>query len=942
MADRSVKVTLTAQVNQYIEGMEKASKSTREVGSEAEKLSQQREAFEQVGRGAMVAGAGIAAGLALATKAAIDWDTAWAGVTKTVDGSPEELAKVEEGLRGLAAILPASHTEIAAVAEAAGQLGIETPNVVAFTKTMIDLGETTNLSSEQAAMSLARFMNIMGTSQGQVSNLGASLVGLGNNFATTESEILEMSTRLAKSGVQVGLSEGEVLGLATALSSVGIEAEAGGSAMSKVMIDIAASVEQGGDRLELFAQTAGMSADQFAQKWKSAPAEALAAFVTGLSNAEKQGGSTLGVLSELGITEVRMRDALLGSAAAADQFSEAMEMGNEEFEKNTALTAEAEKRYETTAAKLGMMRNQVVDAAIDLGQQFLPALEAGAEMVGGLADWLSEIPGPAKFAVAWIGAVSAAVLLGGGFFLAAVPKIAAYRAALETLGETAKRTDRILSTVGKAAGLIGLAMIVGEAGAALADWRAKAAGTSKTADELAKSFSATSTSAKAMTEALSANNVLKDFGADASAVSNMKALNTTFGDLMAKFEGTAFGKVTTFINSFGTGGQLGRAKENIQEIDAALSQMVASGDTEAAAAAYEQFAAMAEDAGWSAQKIADALPEYTNAVEESVPPTETAADRAKDAASAYTDQADAARAATDELFKLVDALMESNNVAQTAESANARYQKTVADVAEYLAKAQEGVEGYSRSLDENTVEGSSNREMLAGMAADSQAAANAIYEQELATIGNEQATANWHQRLADGRQAIYDTILGLTGNAEAAQVLTDKIYQIPTQPEIDVVANTSQATGKIAQLKDLIAGIQRNIEISINAVTTATTAGSANGNMFAYANGGIAAYANGGFPTGIYSGGAPIHKFAEPETGWEAYISGKPSERDRNRQIWMDAGERLGMGDVMKAIAAAGQRGPTTVNQSNQIQMVEKDPRLTMRQLGREIKGALT
>lgn len=941
MANRTTKVTLSAQVQGYVEGMEKAARSTREVGSETEKLTQQREAFEQIGRTALVAGGVIATGLGLATKAAIDWDSAWAGVTKTVDGSTEELAAVEEGLRGLTSILPASHTEIAAVAEAAGQLGIETPNVVAFTKTMIDLGETTNLSSEQAAMSLARFMNIMQTSQGDVSKLGSALVGLGNNFATTESEILEMSMRLAKSGVQVGLSEGEVLGLATALSSVGIEAEAGGSAMSKVMIDIASSVEQGGDRLDLFAKTAGMSADQFSQKWKSAPAEALSAFVKGLANAEAQGGSTLGVLAELGITEVRMRDALLGSAAAADKFAGAMEMGNEEFDKNNALTAEAEKRYATTASELAKMRNQVVDAAIDIGQQFLPVLELGADAIGSLAEGLGEMPGPLKFAVAWVGALSAAVLLGGGFFLSAVPKVAAYRAALETLGDTAKRTDRILSTVGKAAGLIGIAIAVGEAGAALSDWRAKASGASKTADDLAKSFSTTSTSAKAMTSALSANNVLKDLGSDASALSNMQALNTVFGDLMAKFEGTAFGKATTFVNSFGTGGQLGRAKENIKEVDAALAQLVASGDTEAAAAAYEQFASMAEQAGWSTKKIAEALPEYSKAAEESVAPTETSADRAKEAASAYTDQADAARAATDELFRLVDALMESNNVAQTAEGANARYQKTVADVAEYVAKAQEGVDGYSRSLDRNTVDGSANREMLAGMAADSQTAAAAIYEQELATLGNEQATANYQQRLEAGRQAIYDTALALEGNTAAAAALTDEVYKIPTERELTVVANTSSATGRIAQLKDLIAGIQRNIEISINAVTSVGKTSSANGNMVAYANGGIAEFASGGFPTGIYSGGAPIHKFAEPETGWEAYISGKPSERDRNRQIWVDAGERLGMNDVLKALSANGGGGSTTVNQKNTIMQVERDPRLVMRQLGREVRGAL-
>ncbi|ETJ25946.1 hypothetical protein Q604_UNBC17593G0001, partial [human gut metagenome] len=67
---------------------------------------------------------------------------------------------LENGLRGLATKLPASHQQIAAVAEAAGQLGIKTENVVSFTKTMIDMGESTNMSAEQAATSLARLANI--------------------------------------------------------------------------------------------------------------------------------------------------------------------------------------------------------------------------------------------------------------------------------------------------------------------------------------------------------------------------------------------------------------------------------------------------------------------------------------------------------------------------------------------------------------------------------------------------------------------------------------------------------------------------------------------------------------------------------------------------------------------------------------------------------------
>src|SRR5690606_27755214 len=120
-----------------------------------------------------------------------------------------------------------------------------------------------------------------------------------NNYATTESEIMAMASRLSGAGRQVGLTEAQTLGLAAALSSVGIEAEAGGSAMSKVMIDIAASVEEGGDRLYQFAEIAGLSADEFSQKWRTAPGEALASFVKGLANAEAQGSSTLGMLSDL-------------------------------------------------------------------------------------------------------------------------------------------------------------------------------------------------------------------------------------------------------------------------------------------------------------------------------------------------------------------------------------------------------------------------------------------------------------------------------------------------------------------------------------------------------------------------------------------------------------------------------------------------------------------
>lgn len=363
------------------------------------------EGTEKVGQNLKVVSTAAAGALAGAGTAAVQFESAFAGVKKTSDEVFDTNGKcvysyqqLEDGIRSMAKEIPASTTEISEVAEAAGQLGIKTQDVLGFTRVMIDMGNSTNLSAEDAATSIAKFANITGlaadtsmSADEKYKKMGSTIVDLGNNYATTEADIMNMATNLASAGTQVGMSESDILALATALSSVGMEAQAGGTAFSKALIEMQLAVETNSDSLKDWADVAGMSTSEFSKRFKEDATGALEAFIQGLSKCGGESDSAIKVLNDMGITETRMRDALLRSANASDVFTSAISTGKSAWEENTALTNEASKRYETTASKLAIMKNNLYDAGITLGNIFLPMIADGTQKITGLIQKINNL-----------------------------------------------------------------------------------------------------------------------------------------------------------------------------------------------------------------------------------------------------------------------------------------------------------------------------------------------------------------------------------------------------------------------------------------------------------------------------------------------------------------------------------------------------------------------
>lgn len=311
--------------------------------------------------------------------AATNIDTSLTNVRKTVDGTEQQYEQLKDAAIEFSKTNAVSASQILDIQALGAQLGFSIDELQEFGEVVSGLDIATNMDAETAATNLAQFANITRMSHDEISNYASAIVGLGNNFATTESDISNMAMRIASAGTQAGMSQADILGLSTALSSLGMEAEAGGSAISTIITNIDKAVATNSDSLGTWAETAGMSAQQFAEAWKSDPVEALADVLSGMQEATEEGGNMATMLEELGITELRQSDAMRRMAGNADLVSEAVATANSEWEKNTALGTEVENRNDSLAAKFEMLKNRVLAVAEDIGGALADALFAAID-----------------------------------------------------------------------------------------------------------------------------------------------------------------------------------------------------------------------------------------------------------------------------------------------------------------------------------------------------------------------------------------------------------------------------------------------------------------------------------------------------------------------------------------------------------------------------------
>ena len=325
-------------------------------------------------------------------------ESAFAGVAKTTNGLTDEFGKMNDAgaavldqFRLLALEVPLSLEDLLKIGEIAGQLGIAEDALVGFTEVVAALGAATELTVEEAALGLARLASIYGIATGDMientERLGSAITFLGNNFATTEPAILNFAKRLAAIAKQFGITQAEVLGFGAAVTAAGVESQLGATAIQNAFIAIGKAVAEGGEELQVFADTAGMTAEEFIKAWEDDAAQAFVAFIEGLGLAADD---AFRILDEVGLSSDRTVRALLPLAAAGDLLARAIDGANEAFEENISLQREVTIRYATFDSQLQIFKNTLRDVGLEIGLMLLPALEDLLAIVTPIVEAIGE------------------------------------------------------------------------------------------------------------------------------------------------------------------------------------------------------------------------------------------------------------------------------------------------------------------------------------------------------------------------------------------------------------------------------------------------------------------------------------------------------------------------------------------------------------------------
>lgn len=331
----------------------------------------------------LVGGAG---GLAFATREAMKFETAMAGVKKVADGTDEQYAQLSDELKKMGAELGISAAEMAELAAAGGQLGIPIEKLSEFTAIASKMSVAFGMSAEEAGNAAATIANVFQLPIGEVEKLGDAINVLGNNTAAREKDIVAAMARIGGTAKQFGLVADEAAALADAFIALGKPPEVAATAINAMLQKLQTAQSQGKD-FQAALEGIGTSADEMAANIAANPQQALTDFLHKLEGLDKQSRAL--TLSQLFGTEYSDDIALL--VGSLGEYEKALGLVADKGQVVGAMQKEVVNAMSTSEAQIAKAKQEIINVAIEVGEKLLPLVSLLASTAGSVASAIGAI-----------------------------------------------------------------------------------------------------------------------------------------------------------------------------------------------------------------------------------------------------------------------------------------------------------------------------------------------------------------------------------------------------------------------------------------------------------------------------------------------------------------------------------------------------------------------
>lgn len=766
MANRTVAVTITAQVAGYIAGLEQVKKKTSETSEDAQKkLQAQGAAYTELGGIALKAGAVAAAAVGLAIVKFAQFDQAISNVKAATQESAENMGLLREAALDAGASTVFTAAEAANAIEELGKTGLSTAQI-------LNGGLDGALSLASAGqLEVARAAEIASISMKQFGLTGADIPRIADLLAAgagkAAGDVEDLAQALAQSGLvanQTGLSVEETTGVLSAFADAGLLGSDAGTSLKTALQRLTPQSKEAKDEMDRLGISAYDARGNFIgiSKFSGVLQSSLKDLTA------EQRNASLGIIFG--------SDAVRAAAVLYEQGADGIQKYVDQTNDSGYAAKVAADRLDNLAGDVEKLGGAFDTALIRSGSGANDVLRSLTQSATFLVDSVGDLPEPVLAVGLALTSAAAATLLVGGGVLTLSGRLIALNATLAGTGISLKTLSARAAIAGGAVGVATIAV-----GLLVAQQAEAAATTAELKDSLDDSTGALTEYSREIVA-----KKLAESGAFDSAKNlgiSQKELTDALlegGDALEEIQGklAAQNNIVDFFN--GSGIAAGNASQSIRDLR---------------------------------NSVVDSQEQFKN-VEAA---TEGSTMATQDATEAYKDAKDEVAGFADELSDLIDLINKSNEVGQDAVTSNVNYQQALADVAVQVENARKGVEGFGLGLDITTQAGRDNVNALEDLASKSQTAAAA----QLQLDGD---TANYLATVEAGRQTIYDTAIAFGATEAEAAALRDTIYQIPTEAEVQIIADTAAATTAVAQFVRDLNNIPGQRSIVIDAVVKSTGA----------------------------------------------------------------------------------------------------------------------